>query len=486
MKQIESDVVVVAAGTAGLPAAIAAAEAGASVMVFEKASTTGGAGSMAWGPFAVESRLQHLKQISTTREEAFRIHMDFTHWRVDARLVKAFIDKSADTIDWLEKMGIEFLDVGCHNPGFLMTWHIVKGTGPLTGQMGEGYGFALTRVLTERAKQLGAKLYLRTPVRKIIKKENRVTGVIAEEESGEQIQVSAKAVVIATGGFGDNPEMIKKYTGYELGRDLQGIRVPGCVGDGLRMAWEAGAAPTEIAMELTVLRGPMLENNVAASFIFARPNLIVNLKGERFINEDIVDNATFIGNAITRQKNGCAFTLFDEGTIEYYQQKGANYPPNGVIALRNDGSEPVDFKQAIGAGNNKDIFVADSIEELAVKACINRDILLQTVAEYNQACETGRDLLFAKNARNLRPLNQPKFYAGKLYPGTIGSMGGIKINYKTEVLNKESEVIPGLYAAGLDACSIYADSYAFVLPGNTYGFALNSGRIARGKCRSLR
>jgi fumarate reductase flavoprotein subunit len=121
IKQFEADIVVIAGGTAGLAAAIAAAEYSVGVIVFEKASTTGGAGNMAFGPFAVESRLQRIKQIAMTREEAFQIHMDYTHWRVDAPLVKAFIDKSASTIDWLEHMGVEFYDVSCHNPGFPFT-----------------------------------------------------------------------------------------------------------------------------------------------------------------------------------------------------------------------------------------------------------------------------------------------------------------------------------------------------------------------------
>ena len=110
MNQIETDVVVIAGGAAGLAAAVSAAESGAKVIVFEKASTTGGAANMGNGLFAVESNMQIMKQVPLTRDEAFKIFMDYTHWRVDARLVKAYIDKSASTIDWLEKMGVEFLE----------------------------------------------------------------------------------------------------------------------------------------------------------------------------------------------------------------------------------------------------------------------------------------------------------------------------------------------------------------------------------------
>jgi fumarate reductase flavoprotein subunit len=100
------------------------------------------------------------------------------------------------------------------------------------------------------------------------------------------------------------------------------------------------------------------------------------------------------------------------------------------------------------------------------------------VEEYNVACETGRDKIFFKGAQYLRPIKKGPFFAGQYYPSAYGSLGGIKINYKTEVVTDDQDVIPGLYAAGVDATSIYFDSYIFIFPGNTMGFALNSGRIA--------
>ena len=289
------------------------------------------------------------------------------------------------------------------------------------------------------------------------------------------MQVSAGAVIVSSGGFSDNPEMVKKYTGYELDRNLLGIRVPGVVGDGLRMAWEIGAAPTQMAMHLTVLSAPRMEDKYI--FIFHKPNLIVNLSGERFINEEVMLNPTFIDNAVSRQKHGCAFIVFDEPTIDYYQETGLDFPDDGVVALSQPKLENKELRQVLSR-EQKDFSIAGSLEELAVKAGIDVTGLTNTVAEYNQACDTGRDNLFAKKARYLRPIRHPRFYAAKLFPGMVGSLGGIKINYKTEVLNKEDDIIPGLYSAGLDANSIYGDSYAFVLPGSTMGFAVNSGRIA--------
>jgi fumarate reductase flavoprotein subunit len=483
MQRLEANVAVVGGGAAGLAAAVTAAERGASVIVLEKASHAGGSANMGMGLFAVESRLQRLKQISLTREEAFKIHMDYTHWRVDARLVKAFIDKSASTIDWLEKLGVEFNDVECHTPGFNFTWHIVKT--PSHGLGKAGGAATMMKLLANRAKELGVQIFLKTPAKKILKSGKQIAGVMAEGKSGEEIQANARAVIIATGGFGDNPNMIKEYTGYEWGHDLFSFRVPGLAGDGIRMAWEVGAAETKMTMMVSgafpsLLAGPSLRSGHfnTVSTAFQQPNLVVNLLGERFMNEEIMVRTPFASNAVVRQKNRCAFIIFDEDTKNYYVETGLDFTPNLPAPITKAGNFDAELKQSLDRESDNMFFAASSLEELASKTGINLEALRQTIDEYNKACETGRDELFNKNPRYLRPVKQPKFYAGKFLVGGLGSWGGIKINYKTEVLTKDYDVIPGLYAAGTDANAIYGDTYVFVLPASAMGFAINSGRIA--------
>jgi fumarate reductase flavoprotein subunit len=468
MNQLEADVVVISAGAAGLAAAIAAAEKGVKVITFEKASTTGGTGSMGMGPFGIESRLQRLKQMGPNKDEAFKIFMDYTHWQVDAQLVRAYIDKAATTIEWLEKMGVEFLEPSAYFPGGWPTWHIVK-------PGGEGCAGNMYKIMTERAKEMGVKILLQTPVKRILKQGEKIVGVMAEDDrSGEPIQANAKAVVIATGGFGDNPEMIKKYTGYEWGRDLHSFRIPGLAGDGIRMAWEVGAAPTEMSMELIYIMPGELDPELAETF--RQPHLLVNLLGERFMNEGIISNSSFTGNAISRQKNRSAFLIFDENIKNRMETIGFD-SYHVVFPFTKVRNFDVLIKVAFDKGY-KDVFIADSLEELAGKTGIDSEGLKRTLEEYNSFCDKGFDPIFNKSHYFLRPIRRPKFYAGRLVPGAYGSLGGIKINYKTEVLNKNWKKIPGLYAAGTDACSIYGDTYVFILPGNTMGFALNSGRIA--------
>ena len=471
MSELTGDVIIIAAGPAGLCAAVAAAQAGSRVLVFEKASTTGGAANMGMGPLGVESRLQRLKQHGPTRDEAFRAFMDYTHWRVDAQLVRAYIDKAATSIDWLEGLGVQFIEPAAYFPGGNFTWHIVNGG---TGQPGPGVAGAMVRILTEKAKELGAKILLQTPVRQILKEKDGVVGVVAEDSSGESIEARAKAVIVCTGGFGNNPEMIKKYTGYEWGKDLASFRIPGVDGDGVRMAWEVGAAPTEMTMEMIYMMPG--EFDPALGEVFRQPHLMVNLLGERFMNEEIMPNTTFTGNAISRQKDRTAFLIFDETIKEHMERVGFDQ-----VSVVFPFMKAVDFDNLLKGHLEKgfkEIFVADSLPELAAKTGIDASGLQKTVDEYNGFCEKGHDDVFNKSHRLLRPVKTPAFYAGRFLPGAYGSVGGIKINHRTEVLDKRWKVIPGLFAAGTDACSIYGDSYVFILPGNTMGFAINSGRIA--------
>ena len=135
--------------------------------------------------------------------------------------------------------------------------------------------------MTDRATDMGVDIMLETPAKKILKENDKITGVLAEK-NGEEIKVNAKAVIIATGGFGDNPEMIKKYIGYDWGKDLFSFRIPGVAGDGIKMAWEAGAGSTEMNIELTATIPEVSETPVNDQMFMQPSTLCVNLAGERF------------------------------------------------------------------------------------------------------------------------------------------------------------------------------------------------------------
>lgn len=122
--------------------------------------------------------------------------------------------------------------------------------------------------------------------------------------------------------------------------------------------------------------------------------------------------------------------------------------------------------------------MADSIMELGNQIKVDSKVLQETIDQYNQYCEKGHDDLFAKNPRFLQPVKEPKFYAFRIVSFFLATVGGIKINEKTEVLNREDNVIPGLYAIGNDSVSLYGDTYDLWLPATAFGFAINSGRMA--------
>jgi fumarate reductase flavoprotein subunit len=463
MTELECDVIVISAGTAGLAAAIAAAESGARVIAFEKSGTTGGTGNMASGLFAVESRLQKLKQFSLTREQAFKMHMEFSHWKVDGRLVKAYIDKSADTIDWLEKIGVHFEDVCCHGMGMNYTWHVVK------SPTGKALGVHMMKLMADRAIQLGVKIYLKTPVKSLIKEGGRITGVIAEDAKGEKIQAKAGAVICAAGGQGgDFPDL------------------PGNDGECIKMAKDAGAQVTEKKYPV-VRRQPGEDGGFNPLMmdlfeVLHQPALMVNLMGERFLNEEVISSNLYWRNPLMRQKGMCGVMIFDEDIKNHYVKDGydiiTGFSMGGTVpATRASNFDEVIDKLA-GGGTFPVAF--NSLEELAAKIEIDLPNLRQTVEEYNRFCRNGRDEAYDKNPRFLREVKTPRFFAMKNSVTNIaGDYEGIRVNYRTEVISEEFRVIPGLYAAGTDAmCNVYYGTYPNILPGNNMGFCINTGRIA--------
>ena len=210
MKRFKADIVVLSAGTAGLPAAVTAAEGGARVIVLEKTGRTGGTANRGNDIFGVESRFQQAYPPVMTKKEAFETHMEWTHWRVDAALVSAFINKSGSTIDWLKDLGVEFRPPrqgpGGERAGGTLG---IKGEPPGPRQIGQAA--AMAKILTKRAKDIGVRFFMKTPAQKILKRGGRIIGVMAVNETGEEIRVDAKAVIIATGGFAGNTELLRRH-----------------------------------------------------------------------------------------------------------------------------------------------------------------------------------------------------------------------------------------------------------------------------------
>lgn len=467
----QADVAVVGSGATGMAAAVTLAEGGAKVVVFEKQRSLGGTSNFFQGTFAVESAMQRERFIDYTRDEAFKNTMEYSHWIANPRLVRSIINESGSTIAWLQDQGVVFTDATINMPEAPRTYHVIKGRGE-----------AVIKALVVQAKSKGAVILPGTPVTGLLKEGGRICGVIADND-GEEVEVAVDAVVVATGGFANNKEWVKKYAGYDLGVNLIPVGNTGKTGDGLRMAWEAGAAEEGVAtVELFRVApiGPEFAMGCHLELVGAQPDLWVTARGERFCDESIGFWDTQVGNANARySKDGYTWSLFDESMIERVLEHGID---NNVGMEFLPGFKPADVRreiQAAIANGSTEVFAAGSIEELAEKMGVDPSVLKGTVDEYNDCCAKGYDEPFAKDGKFLRPFVGPTYYAVRARTVFLGTMGGIKVNGDMEVLDKKDMVIPGLYAGGFDAGGMYGDSYPIKgSSGLASAFALNSGRIA--------
>ncbi|MCF0229290.1 MAG: CocE/NonD family hydrolase [Parasporobacterium sp.] len=475
MRKIETDILVISAGTAGLAAAVTAAEKGVKAVAVERNGSAGGNGVMANGPFAVESRLQRERMVELTKEEAYKMHMKFTQYDVNGALVKHFIDKSADTIDWLEEMGVAFEGLGRHGHGMSPTWHLVA---PEPGNEAKKVndGYVVINKMKKRAEELGVQILMKTEARKLIMEGGRVVGAIAVDKDGE-LEIRAKAVISAAGGYG-------AYWRKPMGIPMYG--------DGLNMARAVGAEVTDGTMPVITreMKNEKMFGDAPPPFMFpsinamgGQPNLVVNALGKRFGDEYelFVDPHGF--NAFKHIPNGVAFDIFTEDIINLYKKTGFDFIEGyGIRKMGDPISKPDGFFRELERTKELPVpmvYIADTVEELAEKLHIPAENLKKTIETYNTYCVTGRDMDFGKRPEYLRPINgrlyavRTRMMLGNGYPE------GITVDEELRALTPEKIPVPGLYAAGMDCCrSIWSDCYVNILPGNAFGWALNSGRMA--------
>lgn len=188
-------------------------------------------------------------------------------------------------------------------------------------------------------------------------------------------------------------------------------------------------------------------------------------------------NTTFTGNALRLQPGNYAYCIMDQAMLDDYKSNGPAiadivHPASCFVDAEDE------IKKAI-ANDYEGIIVADTLSELADKLCIDEAKLQDTIDHYNQLCVQNLDTDFHKPAKFLKPIRgNGRYIVGKYFTGAYSTLGGIRTNKLGEVYAGADEIVPGLYSAGQDANTIYGDSYNFTLPGNSMGFAVNSGRMA--------
>jgi len=461
----ESDIVVIGAGGGGLAAAVTAAEKGAKVIVLEKRKIPGGSTLFAEGPFAAESPTQKRLNIQCTRDELYNQHMYYNHWTLNAKQVRKVIDKSGDPIRWLEEKGIEFYLPMMYPDQSPLEWHNPKKGCP-----------EIIKVLMQDCGQFGVEVLFSTRAKTILTDQSgSITGVVASNAQKE-IKVKAKSVIIATGGYGGNKRLIKKYVpSFDLSNLKFNMLKDIHTGDGIRMAFKIGA--DDEGLGKLIFHGPATEARAAFGIAIEANSVWVNKDGERFMQESASFSPFESVNGVLRQPGQVCYSIFDSAMVQNALKNGLERPFESSLhsrRIRDQLEQGLKDEAAHGR-----VLKTDSWIEIAKWIGIKPDALKATIDEYNACCDKGHDDQFAKAAKNLKPLRNPPFYVVKCFPCILSSFGGIKTNHRMEVINEDSQPIKGLYAAGNDACGGFCGStYNVRLAGTGCGFAFNSGRIA--------
>jgi fumarate reductase flavoprotein subunit len=466
IRNLKSDIVIIGAGGAGLAAAVTAAEKRASVIVLEKRNIPGGTTMFAEGPFAAESPTQRRLHINCTKDELFNIQMYYNHWTLNAKQVREVINKSGDTIRWLEEKGIEFYMPMMYPNQSPMEWHNPKKGCP-----------EIIRTFMKDCEQSGVvKVLFKTSAKKIIRdKAGKISGVIAKTGNTE-ITIETKCVIIATGGYGGNNRLIKKYNPtFNLSNIKFNMLKNMHDGDGLLMAFKIGADSEGLGK--LILHGPVTEAHSAFGLAIEANSVWVNKNGERFMQESASFSPFESVNGLLRQPEQVCFSIFDEAFLQNALKNGLERPFQSSLHSRGIMTRwDEELKKEAAQGR---MMISDSWDEIAKWIGTNPAKLKATIDEYNACCDKGHDDQFAKNPKNLKVLRTPPYYVVKCVPGILSTFGGIRTNHRMEVIDKAGLPIKGLYAAGNDACGGFCGTtYNVRLAGAGCGFAFNSGRIA--------
>lgn len=459
-------ILIIGGGAAGLSAAVTAAEMGAEVTVLERHGVTGGNGQFAEGVFGAGSRLQKRLNIDADPAKLFREAMEYSHWKADARLTRELIHASAETVDWLCGLGVGFCRV---------IHHMVNQSPEVFHMTAQGpTGKYVMAALKERCEALGVNIETSVRCRSLLQDDSGAVLGAEAEKDGESRVYRADAVIIASGGMAGNAELLKRLKPDfepEKFMHFKGIYHPG---DGAVLAEAAGGAlEQDIAIEGA---GPVFcGHGPVGALVRSAESVWLNILGERFADESIVDDFIFGQNAVARQPEKRCWALFDQGTVE----RLIDGPPSVMAPPEQTDSGfaglPEALERALEGGN---LFRAESIEELAAAMDMDAQTLKNTVEEYNAFCQAGEDGHFAKPRRCLFALDKAPYYAAKAGLDMITSHGGIKVNHRLQVVNASGKAIPGLWAAGIDISGVDSGDYSVTLSGHAFGFSLAGGRLA--------
>lgn len=475
------DIVVVGAGGSGTGAALAAAEAGAKVMVVEKLGAVGGNSKLASGFFAIDSKWQQEEGLDLDVDVAINRLLVFNNYLSNGPLTRAIVEKAADTVEWLDGMGMKFYlqqettqFAHENDPYEYKCYHKYEDSGA---------GF---EALYQKLDEMGAEVRLNTTFTDLIQEaDGKVTGIVATKEDGGQLTVHADAVIVCTGGFGGDSERAAAKVKNDY---MASIGMPN-MGEGYDAMVKAGAidldgTPLLHACQLaesettTESSGETLAGFSSSSLtqLLMSPLLWVDASGSRFVNEDVVYDTAFWANAAVAA-GGRYYFIVDEATLQ-------SYTDGDTLRISKSGPgasmDLADFKelaeQAVQAGT---AFKGADAAALAEAAGMDAGELEATIERYNTMVEAGADTDYDKAAASLKfTVGEGDLYAFDCRAVYLGTVGGVKVDEHLQVIDGDYEPIPGLYAAGTGAGGYYNGLGYPPYEGLACGFAWTSGRIA--------
>lgn len=480
---LSTDVLVAGTGGTGLAAAYAAVEKGLKVLVIEKQPQIGGNTKISSGFFAIDTKEQRAAGLHLTTKEAIRQLADYNHYLSNGALLSHIVNNSAATLEWLEGMGMEIkLNPTANTTQFAHRDNDYRG-GSYHMYQHKDESYQRVQATLEAA---GVTFKFNTTLTDLLTNAGKVTGATATMENGDQLTIHAQAVVVATGGYGGDKE---KVAATMHTHNLRQLGVPNN-GEGMAAMVKAGAtdidshalihaaqlAKSKVTQKTSQKHLAGFSTNVLTQLLLT-PQLWVNMKGQRFVNEDVVYDTVEWANAAWTQGGKYLF-IVDKATLERFSagKNAVEVSKAGPGAATGTG----DFVQlAEEAVKGETAFKGNTLEELAANAGMNPERFVKTVATYNNAVNRQDDREFSKSAKSLAySVERGPFYAFIAQAAYLGTVGGVRVDENLAVLDDNFEPIPGLYTGGANAGGYYEGHSYPAFEGLASGFTWTSGRIA--------
>ena len=508
---IETDVVVVGAGNGGLVAAASVADLGAKLVLVEKnAMPISWAGEMG----AYNSKLMKEKYgIEYTEEEMLEISNEicrYAGYECDQRLINLWLFNSGRTMDWfvdqMETKGVHmFLETDMKDCRFMNKpqTHTVYETFEELGPNYMGSQLANPKWVEIIGEKGGDIMWEHTAKQLVQDADGKVTGIIVQAKDGKYIQINtAKGVILSTGGYGGNPEMMAALRYRDKDVICNNLGCAFAMGDGIKMAMWCGAdidrnhaggvAFDRAAVDLDHHTGAPYTSGLGDIWWpGSQPWLNLNTHGERFCNED--NTYDYHINSWLTQPGHFGFQIFDSNywsdvvafhtticsrVVAVPGARNSEVLPNVMPCKDGEQFYNVYIKPALDSGK---LMQADTLDELADKLGFEgqyKENFLKSIERYNELCEKGVDLDFGKQKKDMTPIKQGPFYGIALGSWLLATMNGVRVNTNLQAIKPDGEAIPGLYVVGNDMGGFFSNSYPQMFGGTAQGKTVCFARLA--------